>query len=61
MCGLFGVFLCCFRLCEGLLCVGGCKWRVGVATCQCRGLTKCQLGLGYVSGHHMFFWWFPMY
>ena len=45
MCGLFGVLLCCVKLYEGMLCVGGCRWRVGVATCQFRGLGRvCSWG-----------------
>jgi hypothetical protein len=39
VCELFGVLLCCVTLCEGLS-VGGCKWKVGVATCQFCGLGK---------------------
>ena len=38
--GLFGVLLWCVGLCKGHLCEGGCKWRVGVATCQFFGLGK---------------------
>ena len=45
MCGLFGVLFCCARLCKGLLYVDGCKWRVGVVTCQFCGLEKvCSWG-----------------
>ena len=45
MCGLFGVLLCCVGLCKGLLCMRGCKWRVGVALCQFCGLGKvCSWG-----------------
>ena len=50
MCRLFGELPCCVRLCEGLLCVGRCKWRK----------VWPQLGLGYVSGKKMFILWFPM-
>ena len=42
MYGLFGVLLCCVGLCEGLLCVGGCKWRVRVVTCQFHGLGEMR-------------------
>ena len=38
VCGLFGVQVCYVRLCKGLLCVGECMWRVGVATCPFHGL-----------------------
>ena len=38
--GLFGKLLCPIKLYEGLLCVDGCKWRVGVAICQFCGLGK---------------------
>ena len=40
VCGLFGVLLGCVRLCEGLSCVCGCKWIIGVAMCQFHGLGK---------------------
>ena len=46
MCGLFGGLLCCVGLCKGLSCVGGCKWRVGVAMCQFCGWRKCVVGVG---------------
>ena len=47
VCEPFGKLLCCVGLCGGLLCVGGCKWKVGVAMCQFRDLGKSvQLGLG---------------
>ena len=45
VCGLFGVLLCCVIMCKGILCVGGCKWRVGMAMCQFCGLGKvCSWG-----------------
>ena len=34
------VLLWCVGLYKGLLCVGGCKWRVGVAKCLLHGLDK---------------------
>ena len=47
VCEPFGKLLCCVGLCGGLLFVGGCKWKVGVAICQFRDLGKSvQLGLG---------------
>ena len=30
------------KLCEGLFCVGGCKWRVSVVMCQFHGLGKMR-------------------
>ena len=44
--GLFGVLLWCVGQCKGLLCEGGCKWRVGVPMCQFCGLAKCAIGVG---------------
>ena len=40
VCGLFGILFCCIELCEGLLCVGGYRWRVGVAACRLCGFGK---------------------
>ena len=42
---LFGELLCCVVLCKGLVCVGGCNWKVGVATCQFCSMGKvCNWG-----------------
>ena len=60
MCGLFGELLCCVGLCEHLLCVGGGKWRVGVAMCQFLWFGQSlQLGLGYASGRRCSFGGYP--
>ena len=60
MCRLFGVLLCCVMLCEGLLCVGGCKWRVGEATCQFCGLGKvCSWGWDMLVAIRCSFGGFP--
>ena len=60
--GLFGVLLCCVGLCKGLVCLGGCNWRVGVTTCQLLWFGQSvQSRLGYLSGENMFFQWCPMY
>ena len=40
VCGLFGELVCFIGLWECLLCVGGCKWRVGVAMYKFCGLGK---------------------
>lgn len=43
--GQFGVLHCCVELCEGVLHVGGCTWRVDVVMCQFCGLGKvCSWG-----------------
>ena len=54
VCGLFGVLLCCVRLCEDLLCVGGCRWRVGVRS-HVSILWFGQLRLEYISSRKMLF------
>ena len=58
--GVFGLLLCCVGLCKSLLCVGGCKWRVGVVTCQFHGLGKvCSLGCNMLMAIRCSFSAFP--
>jgi hypothetical protein len=60
VCRLFGVLLCYVRLCKGLLCVGGCKWRVGVATFQLLGLGNvCSWGWDMLVTRRCSFGGFP--
>ena len=52
---MFGVLLCCGRLCEGLLCMGGHIWRVGVAMCRFCGLDKvCTRGWDMLVGRRRY-------
>ena len=46
MCGLFGALLCCVGLCEGLSCVGGCKWREVWPRVNSTVWNKCEVGVG---------------